>query len=149
MTAIVLDSGPLGLATGPSAKSPTPECAFWLRSLPSLGYRVVLPEIADYEVRRELIRARKTRGILRLEEVKLSVTYLPLTTDAMLRAAEYWAIARQQGIPTADDRDLDGDVILAAQATLFEEANEPVIVATSNPRHLSRFVDARLWTEIT
>lgn len=148
MTAILLDAGPLGLAASPSAKSPAPECAFWLRSLPTLGFRVVLPEIADYEVRRELLRARKPRRILRLDDLKSSLSYLPLTTDAMLRAAEFWAIVRQQGMPTADDRALDGDVIFGAQATLFAESIEAVIVATTNPRHLTRFVDARLWTEI-
>jgi len=30
----------------------------------------VLPEIADYEVRRELIRAKKNKGIKRLDELK-------------------------------------------------------------------------------
>ena len=41
----------------------------WLTSLPLKGYQIVLPEIADYEVRRELIRAGKKAGIKRLDLV--------------------------------------------------------------------------------
>ena len=33
----------------------------------------------------------------------------------MRRAAELWAQARQRGQPTADDRTIDGDMILAGQ----------------------------------
>jgi hypothetical protein len=40
----------------------------------------------------------------------------------MLQAAEFWAEARREGIPTADPKALDGDVILAAQATVIEAA---------------------------
>lgn len=51
-------------------------------------------------------------------------------------------------MPTADDHDLEGDVILAAPALILTESGETVIVATTNLRHLSRFVDARLWSDI-
>lgn len=108
----------------------------------------MLSEIADYEVRRELIRSGKSNGIRRLNEIKSSIQFLPITSPAMLLAAELWAETRRGGRPTAHDHDLDGDVILAAQARLLQEAGETVIVATTNLRHLSRFVDARLWTEI-
>jgi toxin FitB len=50
--------------------------------------------------------------------------------------------------PTAPDPALDADVILAAQATEVEQTGRSVAVATTNPRHLSRFVDARFWQEI-
>jgi hypothetical protein len=53
-----------------------------------------VPEIADYEVRRELLRANKVRGIARLDLLKNSIGYLPLTTPIMLKAAELWAQAR-------------------------------------------------------
>ena len=61
----------------------------------------------------------------------------------MRRAAEMWAIARQQGTPTADPREIDADVILAAQAE-----SVGAVVATENVGHLSLFVDARRWREI-
>lgn len=62
------------------------------------GDPIFIPEIADYEVRRELLRARKLRGLARLDLLKDSLEYLPLTTPIMLRAAELWAQARQQAI---------------------------------------------------
>jgi predicted nucleic acid-binding protein len=112
------------------------------------GYHVILPEIIDYEVRRELIRVNKMKSIRRLDDLKSALIYLPITTEVMLKAAQMWAQVRQQGKPTADDKALDGDVILAAQAILISSEEYPVIVATSNPKHLSLFVDARDWQDI-
>jgi predicted nucleic acid-binding protein len=108
----------------------------------------MLPEIADYEVRRELLRANKLMGIQRLDELKAILTYRPLTTETMLKAAEFWAEARRRGRPTADPKALDGDVILAAQAVLVADEGNEVIVATTNVEHLSQFVDAREWRVI-
>ena len=106
----------------------------------------MVPEIADYEVRRELIRARRAAGIARLDAFIGQVEFLPIETAAMRRAAAFWAEARQQGRPTAPDPALDADVILAAQAATLERTD--VIVATTNPKHLSRYVAAELWTGI-
>jgi hypothetical protein len=54
---VLLDSGLLGMVTTPKAKSPLyQECKVWFNSLEPKGYTVMLPEIADYEVRRELLR---------------------------------------------------------------------------------------------
>lgn len=143
--AVVLDAGPLGLATSPSKSLETEACAEWLRSLIAGGVRVLLPEVADYEVRRELLRAGKLSGLARLDAFGRSLEYLPLTTAAMRRAAELWAEARRKGLPTADRHALDGDVILAAQAlTLGIE----VVVATTNLGHLARFVAAAEWADI-
>ena len=105
-----------------------------------------MPEIADYEVRRELIRARKYRGISRLDGLIKQVAYLAITTAAMRLAAEYWAQARRHGQPAAADSALDGDVIIAAQAMTLNLAK--VVVATTNPRHFSPFVEADLWFNI-
>lgn len=67
----------------------------------------------------------------------------------MLLAAQFWAQVRQQGKPTTDSKALDGDVILAAQAAIIAVGEREVIVATTNVAHLSRFVSARKWQEIT
>lgn len=119
--AILLDTGPLGLVTHPKAREDNDECIQWLVDIVNAGASVFIPEIADYELRRELLRAGKTKGLRRLDELKEQLDYLPLTTPTMLKAAEYWATTRQQGKPTADDKALDGDVILAAQAAMLNE----------------------------
>ncbi len=149
MTQIVLlDSTPVGLITNPKATPLAVECQQWLQSLLDRGYHIILPEIIDYEVRRELLRVNKIKSIRRLDDLKSALIYLPITTEVMLKAAQMWAQVRQQGKPTADDKALDGDVILAAQAILISSEEYPVIIATSNPKHLSLFVDARDWQDI-
>jgi len=64
----------------------------------------------------------------------------------MRMAARFWAEARQQGQPTADDKTIDADVILAAQASTLQASD--VVVATTNVGHLARFVSAELWQDI-
>jgi predicted nucleic acid-binding protein len=143
---IILDSGPLGLITNPKLSPESIACAQWLQSHITAGNRTIIPEIADYEVRRELLRANKTRGITRLDNLARSIEYLPLTTAAMRKAAELWSQARQQGQPTAGDKTIDGDMILVAQAITLGIPD--VIVATTNLGHLSRFIAADLWQNI-
>lgn len=104
-----------------------------------------MPEIAEYEVRRELIRAGKSPGIQRLDELKLQLTYRPLTTEVMLLTAQLWADSRRRGRPTAEPNALDGDVILVAQAILEVSEGNEVVIATTNVGHLSQFVDVREW----
>ncbi len=142
---IVLDAGPLGLITNPKLSAESFACAQWLQAHITLGNRVIIPEIADYEVRRELLRANKTKGIARLDNLAKFLEYLPLTTIAMRQAAQLWAQARQQGQPTAGDKTIDADMILAAQAITL---GVPDVVATTNVGHLSRFVAADLWQNI-
>lgn len=137
---VALDSGPLGMLAHPR---PNREIAIWFQQLLASGTVVILPEIVDYEVRRGLLLANLTESIERLDRLKEVLTYLPLTTQAMLKAAEFWANARKSGRPTADPKALDGDVILAAQA---EHAG--AIVATENVGHLSLFVEAENWRNI-
>jgi predicted nucleic acid-binding protein len=145
---VVLDSGPLGRVTNPTASPDNDLCNRWLEDLVASATTVVIPEIADYEVRRELLRIRATKSIERLDALKLMLHYVPLTTATLLQAAAFWAQIRNQGIPTADDKALDGDVILAAQAVLLSNPGDQVIVATTNPKHLARLVDARDWPDI-
>jgi len=146
---VFLDTNILGMVTNPKNSNPIcQQCKEWLDELPVKGYEVILPEIADYEVRRELLRAGKTSGIKRLDQLKQAITYLPITTSAMLLAASFWAEVRKTGKPTADPKSLDGDVILAAQAKVEELYDHQVIIATTNVKHLSLLVDAREWQMI-
>ena len=146
---VLLDTGVLGNVTNPnSKKSDNLACFNWLLSLPSRGYELAIPEIADYELRRELLRGEKVKGIQKLDNLKAELIYLSITTSVMIRAAELWAEVRQIGQATADPKALDGYVILAAQAQLQAEQGYRVIVATTNVKHISRFIDARPWNDI-
>jgi len=140
------DAGPIGLVTNPKLSPESTLCTRWLQALIISDTRVIIPEIADYEVRRELLRANKVRGIARLDELANSLEYLPITTAAMRQAAMFWAQARQQGQPTAGDKTIDSDMILAAQATTLDVVD--VVIATTNVGHLSRFAPADLWRNI-
>lgn len=147
---IVLDSGPLGLLTHPQRNDEVVAITEWLYRCLLSGHRVIVPAIIYYELRRELLRAGKTFSIARLETFVTSTPgrYLPLSDEALRLAAGLWAKARQQGRPTADAKDLDVDVILAAQALSFGPAPSDMVVATSNEKHLSQFISAQNWQEI-
>jgi hypothetical protein len=94
---VLLDAGPLGLMTNPRRSRQSIACAQWLQALVGHGSRVLVPEVADYEVRRELLRANKARGLARLDALAGLLEYLPLTTAAMRQAAVFWAQARRRG----------------------------------------------------
>jgi hypothetical protein len=140
---VLLDAGPLGLISHPRA---TIHVLEWVAEFLAAEIEVLIPEIADYEVRRELMRAGRARGVGRLDYLKSSLGFLPITSSAMLQATEFWAEARRRGRPTAGDESLDADVILAAQAATIQAKS--VIVASTNPKHLSRFVPADHWQNI-
>ncbi len=141
---LVLDSGPLSEVAGDPRK-PKIAVALTRFQVERAGKEVVIPEIADDEVRRELLRVGATASLLRLDALRGNFLYDPITTDVMLLAARYWATSRRSGLPTSDIHALDADVILAAQATLLAGPGDHVIVATTNVKHLVRFVDARDW----
>ena len=141
----MLDSGPLGMLAHPR---PNRAIVTWLADLRRRGTVVRVSEIADYEVRRELLRANRVASVARLDTLGTVVGYLSVTRQVLLRAAELWAMARRQGRPIADDAALDVDVIIAAQAQLAATSGDEVIVATGNVGHLSRLVDVREWQDI-
>jgi predicted nucleic acid-binding protein len=144
---VLLDAGPLGMVTHRGGVPEVDECKRWLLRLAAGGVRIVVPEISDYEVRRELLRAGKAQGVARLDALATAFEYAPLTTPVMRLAAEHWAQLRATGPATADAKALDADVILAAQARALGTTD--VVVATTNTRHLSRLVTARLWRDIS
>ncbi|HZN94319.1 MAG TPA: PIN domain-containing protein [Myxococcales bacterium] len=146
---IVLDTGPLGLVTHARANEQTLAATQWLMRHLGSGTEVAVPEICDYELRRELLRIGSLKSLRRLDELVGAVRYLPLTTVAMRRAAELWARLRREGTPTAPKEALDGDVILCALAQLHsEQTRQELVVATTNVAHLQRMVASKLWSEI-
>ena len=151
MRLVILDTGTLGLLTHPRAKGAALACRQWSQALLTAGIRVIVPGVADYELRRELIRAGKTSGLQRLDAVRAGFEFNPVTQAALDEAAALWAAVRNAGLATAHPAALDGDAILAAQTILAAGAGDVVTIATNNPRHLSRFhgIDARPWQSIT
>jgi hypothetical protein len=77
---VLLDTGIIGLITNPKRAPESLACNCWLQILIKAGIRVILPEIADYEVRRELLRANKIKGIKGIKRLdELARVTLPLT----------------------------------------------------------------------
>lgn len=147
---IVLDAGPLGLLMQRRGLQLADDCRVWASDHLLAGNLILVPEVADYEVRRELLRLNKLAAVQRLDLFNTVSTsrYLPLTTHAMRRAAELWADVRKRGLPTADPKELDADVIVAAQCLTSGLPISDVVVATTNPVHLARFISAELWQNI-
>ena len=137
---LALDSGILGLVSHPR---PNRAFADWFDEVLLTDTIIAIPEIADYEVRRELLRVNKKTGVERLDLLKSTFLYLPLDTSIMLRAAELWAQARQRGRPTADPKELDCDVVIASQAI-----EKGAHVVTENVGHLGLFVSASSWRDL-
>lgn len=144
---ILLDSTPLGLLSVPVRGTAAP-IADWAAACLAAGHEIYVPEVIDYELRQELLRAGKFDSIRGLDRLKSALRFLPITSAAMLLAADLWAMSRQSGLPTGDPKRLDIDVILAAQALTLGVPTSDLVVATSNVGHLSRFVPADLWSNV-
>ena len=152
---IFLDAGPLGIACGASTKADSRDFRIRLADEATDGSAIVIPEIADYEIRRELRRqflaTGLNEGLARLDELHdFPGVYLPISTASMRLAADLWAEARSGGGATAADKSIDGDAILAAQVLSYRSDADDWWVATGNVRHLSRYLGdrARPWQEI-
>jgi predicted nucleic acid-binding protein len=97
LIAVALDSSPLGLVTQKTGKSPVGDaCRAWMENLLVQGVRVYVPEVADYEVRRELVRAGKINSVRELDRLKSALNFLPISSAAMLLAADLWATSRPE-----------------------------------------------------
>lgn len=103
----------------------------------------LLSEVADYELRRELLRIDSQRSLVRLDELTRELRYLPVTTATWRAAARLWAEQRKAGRSTASEAGLDGDVLIAAQAIA-----EGAVVITPNTKHFGPLVRAVNWREV-
>jgi len=148
-TVVYLDTGVLGIVTHPKADKPEVQnCIKWLYGMLEAGARICVPEICDYELRRAYILNKSNIPLERLESLISVLTYVPVDTSMMRRAAELWADARSRGKQTADEKELDCDVVLAAQALVSTAQTESAVVATTNVGHLSLFLRADTWENI-
>src|SRR5262249_6922793 len=118
------------------------------RLFEDVRYQICIPEIADYELRRKLLhlaqhphQARKwAQEALKDLDLFVSRNYIPITTETMRLAAELWAQTRISGRPRGTEEELDGDVILAAQA---QQAGGQII--TVNDKHFRDIADVFDW----
>jgi len=109
-----------------------------------------VPAIAYYESLREIERWTATGQGRRLRQYCFQPgRFIPLTTAHLDLAAMLWAQARRDGTPTASDSALDGDVILCAQVQSLGASPAEYVVATTNTKHLTRFVHAVEWQNIS
>ncbi len=149
MLHILLDSNPLSLAAAPVRNTDAAAFAIWSTACLAAGHKFYIPEVIDYELRRELLRAGKTNSVKKLDDLRTLFRFLPITSPAMLLAADSWAQSRQNRLATGDPKKLDIDVILAAQALTLGVPTGDLIAVTSNVSHLARFIPADLWSNVT
>ncbi len=151
----LIDSGVLGKLCNPNSSSEVEAAREQLYALLAKGVYIVSSQICDYEVRRSLIlnslRGFSSEGIENLNKLSEFVDFLPVNKAVLKEAANLWAEARIQGIPTADDKSLDVDIIICAQYKILEQEypGRYIVIATTNVKHLSRFTEAKKWQEIS
>lgn len=149
---VILDSGILDLLTSPLCSISKEnekerergieirQCTEWLYKLTKDGVYVVTSDICYYEVRREFVRI-ESQGVQILERFRDFIDFLPLTVEVMKKATELWAEARKNHSKTANDKDIDADMIVSAHWKLLceEHPGRAVFIATKNIRHLKLF----------
>jgi predicted nucleic acid-binding protein len=136
---LLLDTGVVGQICHPRKYQ---DVRRWFASAVS-EHDFLISEVADYELRRELIRIHASRSLARLDELSRELRYVPVTTATWRSGANLWAWLRRTGKATASEHGLDGDVLIAAQAIAEDAA-----VVTTNPRHFRPLVKAMEWHEL-
>jgi predicted nucleic acid-binding protein len=148
---IFLDTNVLGLITNPNKSADVLAGIQWTITMLSAKHTFIVPAIADYEVRRELIRSGKTQGIASLNNWNAGAIdrYLPITESALRLASSLWAQSRNAGNATCDPKELDCDVLISAQILELGLPAGSFIVATTNVSHITQFLPCDNWQNIT
>ena len=136
---LLLDTAVVGEICHPRKHAGTKQ---WLGRV-SATHELLLSEVVDYELRRELLRIGARRSLQALDDLALTITYVPVTTATWRAAAALWARARLAGRPSAPADAIDVDVLIAQQA--IESA---AVVVTPNKRHFDAFVAVMSLDEV-
>ena len=147
---LLLDSNVLGkiLRSDLDENKRVSEAIFRLQEDPL--FRVCIPEITDYELRRKLLHLGHRRhqaskwareALIDLDRLISAAGYVPLTTETMRLAARIWAQTRAAGQSRVAEDGLDIDVILAAQARLSGGH-----IITTNEKHFRNIAEVFDWT---
>ena len=121
----------------------------WLAQACMTGDHEIIISAADYEARRGYLwklgkHSDEAKALARLDDLCESLTVCPISYDVLRDAAQFWGDARKGGYSTASERDVDWDVLIAAQAKKLG-----AVAVTNNPRHIARYgVEARDWDDI-
>jgi predicted nucleic acid-binding protein len=122
----------------------------WLAHAQAGGnVQLIVSAAADYEARRGYLwkldkHPDEPKALARLDQLCELLDMHPISVEVLRKAARFWSDAKRAGHATAPERDLDWDVIVAAEATELG-----AVVVTSNAGHISRYgVDARDWRDI-
>ena len=151
---VILDSNILGLLANPSELPEAKECQDWLYALLAKSVYVASSELCFYEVKRGLIEAKKRggtgQGIGKLEELRDQFETLPINRMVVDEAAEIWAKSRLEGKPSAEEKALDIDIIIAAHYRVLtqEFPGRYVVISTKNIKHFKHFAEAQEWQNI-
>lgn len=151
---IFLDTNILGKLTNPNQLQSAFECQIWFERLLARGVYFVSSELCFYEVKRGLVLAQKkggiSKGIEKINDLRNVVDFLEINRQVADLATEIWAESRLKGKPTADEKNIDIDIIIAAHWQLLtgEFPGRTIIVSTTNIKHLSSFTNAQEWQDI-
>jgi predicted nucleic acid-binding protein len=134
---LLLDSGVLSEICHGKAERPV---RAWFERI-SLRHELFVSDVADYEVRRGLVRARALRGIALLDTMPGRCIRVAMDGTHWHRAAEIWArLANAGRIPA---KGLSGDTLLAAQAL-----DLGATIVTYNLKDFAGIVSASIWTDV-
>jgi hypothetical protein len=151
---VFIDSSVLGIIANPNKIGEPNKCREWLYKLLSQGVYICSSEICDFEIRRNLILEYQKKphlnSIQNLDKLQEIISFLPIDWELLKEASTLWASARSQGIPTADNKSLDIDIIICSHWQKLKEKfpGRYIVIATTNVKHLSRFAEAKNWIDI-
>lgn len=151
---IFLDTNVLGILSNPNQLREALACQIWFERLLARGVYFASSELCFYEVKRSLILAQKmgksAQGLEKVNNLRQFIDVLEIDEEVADLAAEIWSISRLQGTPTADEKLLDIDIIIAAHWQLLAEKfpGRYVVVSTTNIKHLRLFTEAEEWQNI-
>lgn len=133
---VVFDSKPLGEICNPIKRVQTKKLTNFIREQ-NLAIRVA--EITDYELRRELTLQQFNKGLNNLNKFRQKQQIIPIDSESLITATQLWAEIRKTGQATADNKNIDCDVIMVAQALQLSEQFQQIIILTIDVKDLFRF----------
>jgi toxin FitB len=141
---IILDSAPLGFFCNPKNRDNYKKLSNFVKSL---NFSIGVPEIIDYELRRNLELENLQKSISLLSQFQQRRQLISLESEDLIRAAELWAWCRKQGSTTTENKGIDIDVILVSQALSRKDFFNKVVILTIDTGDLSVFCDLglHLW----